>query len=83
MQTIATPDRRYAVSYQSLNEDIATVDVNGVITGVSEGQAIIKVLIDGEEVGLTATVTVTPAPIEYEYELSAVEAKLIPGQEMD
>ena len=83
LQAIATPDRRYAVSYQSLNEDIATVDVNGVITGVSEGQAIIKVLIDGEEVGLTATVTVTPAPIEYEYELSAVEAKLIPGQEMD
>ena len=82
LQVSSTPDRRFTPSFVSLNEDIATVDANGVITGVSEGVATIKVLINGEEVGLTASVTVTPAPIEYEYSLSSSQASLMPGQEL-
>ena len=76
----ATPDRRFAVSYEVANQEIATVDANGVVTGVSEGETAVKVLIDGKDVGLVANVKVTPAPVEYTYELiSALE--MMPSQE--
>lgn len=80
LEVVATPDRRYQVSFQSNNEEIATVDANGVITGVAEGETTVNVLIDGKDVGLTATVKVTPAPIEYTYELTE-SITLSPGQE--
>ena len=55
-----------ALSYSSSNEQIATVDAQGVITGVAEGEANITVTVaasgDYEAKSTTFIVTVTPAP---------------------
>ena len=45
------------VSYESSNSSIATVDVNGLVTGVAEGSAAITVTTD--DGGLTASTNVT------------------------
>ena len=83
LQVIATPDRRFSASFVSNNEEIATVNAEGAITGVQEGETTVKVLINGEEVGLVANVKVTPAPIEYVYEISAENVELMPGQSVE
>lgn len=57
------------VSYSSSNESVATVDNDGVVTGVAEGTATITVTADGKTA--TATVTVEEAvepPVELQDE---------------
>ena len=48
----------HAVTWSSSNESIATVDVTGLVTGMSVGNAVITVVSD-EDPSLTATYTVT------------------------
>lgn len=58
----------FGFDYESLNEEIATVDENGVITGVAEGTATIKVTAKMQsDVNKTFEVTVTAAPSEEDY----------------
>ena len=56
--------RAGAINYTSENEDIATVDANGVVTGVAEGGTKIHVTAaetaNYQEESLTLTVTVSP-----------------------
>lgn len=48
------------VEWSSKNEDIATVDENGLVTGVKEGEAIITAKVkDNDNLSATCTVTVT------------------------
>lgn len=47
--------------YESSDEDIATVDEDGLVTAVAEGEVEITVTIDGAEDSVTLTVTAAPA----------------------
>jgi len=49
------------LEWESSNESIATVDENGVVTTVSEGNATITVRVVGTEIADTCIVTVIPA----------------------
>jgi uncharacterized protein YjdB len=51
-------DRR-TVRWSSSNESIATVDANGVVTGISAGRATITVTVEGTNLRRSCTVTVT------------------------
>ena len=50
---------RKAVTFKTLNEDIATVDANGVVTGISQGVATIRATYT-EDLYFDFTVTVLP-----------------------
>ena len=47
------------VTYESSNVAVATVDENGLVTGVAAGEAIITATGENEEITATCTVTVT------------------------
>jgi len=55
--TIATQNTTGTPVYSSGNENVATVDANGVITGVSAGQIDIQVTVDGVSNYFNLTVT--------------------------
>ena len=60
--TITVTDSDEAYTFSSDDSTIATVDANGVVTGVGEGQTTIT--ITGSESGLTRTVTVDVGPAQ-------------------
>lgn len=53
-------DTSLKISWRSLNPTIATVDENGVVTGVKAGYAEIEAYVEGSNVNLTFGVTVIP-----------------------
>ena len=68
------------VKWKSRDENVATVDeATGVVTGVTEGEAVIMALCGGKNG--QAVITVTPAPIRVEkIELSKTEMPLFVGK---
>ena len=64
------------VVWTSANESIATVDDNGVVTGVAAGTATIRATSEGK-VG-TASVTVTPVAVQ-SVTVAPTSADLVPG----
>lgn len=68
------------VKWKSRDENVATVDeATGVVTGVTEGEAVIMALCGGKNG--QAVITVTPAPIRVEkIELSKTELALFVGK---
>ena len=56
----------HTVAYESLDENVATVDANGVVTGVSDGKAKIKI---------TVTPTVSGSPVTTEVEITVESEK--------
>ena len=59
-------DQIYTVSYSSNNEQVATVDANGKITTLKEGEATITATVNGID-GVTATCVVTVADVKVPY----------------
>ena len=58
--TLTPSNSTDTVEWSSDNEDIATVDENGLVTGVKEGEAIITAKVkDNDNLSATCTVTVT------------------------
>lgn len=82
VELIATisPDNAYdqSVSWESDDESVATVDSDGVVTGVSEGTATITVTTTDGEKTATCDVTVTMRP-RVSYELVTADSQLIVG----
>ena len=66
-----------ALSYSSSDETVATVDANGVVTGVAEGNATITVKAEMENVTKTFDVTIVkPAVVPTEITLNETEIAL-------
>lgn len=71
-----------AVTYKSSDTSVATVTKNGVIKGISTGNAEITAVLDGAELSDVCTVTVTPSttePAEQPLVLSDSEIKVYNG----
>ena len=75
---IVDPEKEISPNFVSSNPDVATVSVDGTVTGVSEGTATITVTVDGKE--LTCSVTVNAKPIEYTYEINKSNLDLNLGE---
>ena len=71
--TATTAPAGYAVKFTSSNEAVATVDANGVVTGVGGGRATITASMDGKEA--TCDVLVTGAKTIIDFNSS----HLVPG----
>ncbi len=80
LEVTATPDRKFSLEYVSVDKNIATVDGEGKIKGITVGKTTIKVLIDGKETDLSCEVEVTAKPVEYTYSINVESATLIPSQ---
>ena len=78
LSVFANPTHEFEVVYESLNTEVATVEADGTITGVSAGNATIKATI-GEHV-LLCEVEVIEEQIVYEYTLNKTEVALDLGQ---
>ena len=75
---MAIPDVEF--SWMSSDENVATVDLNGLATGVSAGEAAITATVDG--VSDMAVLTVTePPPVVATVMVSPAEASIEEGQE--
>lgn len=71
------------IGFSSGDEDIATVDSDGVITGVSNGRTVITAIVstgDSTDAVLNCTVTVGPAAISVKW--TKTEALIIVGRRM-
>lgn len=62
--TLAVNENYEKVAWSSQNENIATVDQNGVVTGISEGKAKITATEDGHSDSITLLVVAATAPAE-------------------
>ena len=63
-----------ALTYTSSNEEVATVDENGLVTAVAEGEAVITVAAENENVSATVNVTVVaPAVVPTEITVAVGE----------
>lgn len=71
------PDR--SVDWSSEDPSVATVDDQGVVSGVSEGSTTVTASVEGVEATVTVTVQVSVAVVEVE----PAEAELTVGQSLD
>lgn len=73
----------YTIVWTSSNPDVATVDQNGNITAVSEGECVITatVYVDGEEVASdSSNITVTKTPVQPTLTVVPEEAEMTVGE---
>ena len=61
--------------YKSSNENIVTVDSNGEISAISAGDAVISVLVDGQEATCNVKVVVPLESIAFDYEYVTLRQK--------
>lgn len=63
-----------ALTYTSSNEEVATVDENGLVTAVAEGEAVITVAAENEDVSATVNIAVVaPAVVPTEITVAVGE----------
>ena len=73
-----SPEKEITPEFVSSNSEVATVTSAGVVTAVAEGNAIITVTVDGQQ--LTCAVSVEAEEVVYEYTLNFKSLSLEEGQ---
>ena len=66
-----TPEKTLNITWSTSDDDVATVDQSGVVTGVGGGTAIITAAVDGQE--LNCTVYVVPTDLDVSATVSVTD----------
>lgn len=69
-----TDGKPFTAEYESSDESVATVDGNGLVTAVAEGNTTITVTVDG--LTFTCEISVVSSAIQYEYALNKTALSL-------